>query len=106
MSFILRELRLIHKGALVAQAKIEMTSGMILTCNILRSRKDAEQIFAMPIGEKTATGYVQTVEFATAELKAAWQTAALEALKPRWAELVAPPTHRPAENGGGNYAPF
>jgi len=106
-AFQLLELAVIQKGGLVARCRLQMPSGLQLTCNVLRSRKDASVIFVMPPAEKLQSGgYAQIVDFATPELKTAWQAAALEALRPRMTELTAPTTNHQAENAGGNYAPF
>ena len=105
--FKVLEVATIFKGALVARVRLEMTSGMTLACNVLRSRKDADVLFVLPVGERLQNGsYAAIVDFANPELKTAWQTAALEALGPRMAELTAPPTNHQVETAGGDYAPF
>ena len=106
-AFKVLELATIFKGALVARVRLEMSSGLIVAGNVLRSRKDADVLFVLPVGERLQNGsYAAVVDFANAELKTAWQAAALEALKPRMAELVSPPANRTDESGGGGYAPF
>jgi hypothetical protein len=88
--FQLLELDLIHKNNLLARARIAMPSGLVIACNVLRNKQNAELVFVMPVAERTQTGYRPVVDFATAAVRDAWQTAAVSALRPRWAELTQP----------------
>ena len=102
--FQLLELVLIHRGALVARAKLQMPSGLSVLCNVLRSRKDASQLFVAPVAEKSASGYTAVIDFATPAVRDSWQAAAIAALRPRWTELIQPPTPSPEVPYG--FAPF
>lgn len=82
----------IHRGNLVARVKLQMPSGLQLTCSVLRSKTDADKIFVTPVAERSKNGaYTNIVDFATPEVRDAWQAAAQAALRPRWAELTAQP---------------
>ena len=89
--FELLDLAPIHKGNLLARVRLQMPSGMIVAANAVRSRKDADKIFVLPVGERLQGGsFAPVVDFATPELRDAWQEAALAALRPRWRELTQP----------------
>ena len=89
-AFQLLDLTPISRGGLLARGRFQMPSGLIVTANILRSRKDPEQVFILPVAERQqgGGGYSPIVDFASAELREAWQNAALEAIRPRWEEIM------------------
>ncbi|MBT9586057.1 hypothetical protein IV102_22135 [bacterium] len=92
LAFQVLDLVPIHRGNLVARVKLQMTSGMILSCSVLRSKTDHDKIFVTPVAERHKNGaYTPIVDFASPEVRDAWQAAAQAALRSRWAELVAPP---------------
>lgn len=100
-AFELLDMSLIHKGNLLARARFAMPSGLIITANVLRSTKDVGKIFVLPVGERQqGGGFTQIVDFASPELRDAWQAAALKALDPRWADIVQGPARREAGHGG------
>ena len=89
----------ILKGGLVARGRLQMPSGMIVSSNVIRSKKDPEILFVLPVGERLqGGGYAPVVDFATPAVRDAWQAAALAALRPRLAELASPPATE-----GGRY---
>lgn len=99
VSFSLVDLSLIHRGNLLARARLLMPSGMIVSCSVLRNKKDPESIFVMPVAERLAAGgYANIVDFASPELRDAWQAATIAALRPRWRELL----EGPSQGGDGN----
>jgi hypothetical protein len=96
----------IHRGNLVARVKLLMPSGMILACNVLRSKKDPENVFVLPVGERLHNGsHAPIVDFVKPDLRDAWQAVALAALRPRWAELTQPQATA-KDREVGDYAAF
>lgn len=90
--FELLELNPIGKGSLLGRIRLRMPSGLIITCNVLRSKKDPSTVFVLPVAERShGGGLVPIVDFATPELQTAWQESALDAVRPRLPELNAPP---------------
>lgn len=91
-AFKLLDLTLIQRAGLVARCRLQMPSGLILTCNICRGRKDPENLSVWPVAERQRAGdYADIVSFSNDEMKQAWQKLALSALQPRWQELTQPP---------------
>lgn len=89
--FQLLDLTLIQRGGLVGRCRLQMPSGLILTCNVCRARKDPASISVWPVAERLRDGgYSAIVDFSTDEAKQAWQKLALDALQPRWHELTQP----------------
>lgn len=88
-AFALVDLAPIHRGNLVARVKLEMPSGLLLSCNVLKG-KPADSLWITPVAERTQAGYQPVVDFATPAVRDGWQAAALAALRPRWAELTQP----------------
>ena len=87
--FKLLDLTPIHKGNLLARGRFQMPSGMIVSANVLRNRREPDKIFVLPVVERQqGGGYVQIIDFATPSHREAWQAAALAALQPRWLEVV------------------
>ena len=88
MSFVLREFTAILKGGLAARCKLQMPSGLILACLILRQKKDPDTFFITPVSEKLhGGGYAPVVEFSSPELQRTWQDMAMAAIEPRLQEL-------------------
>lgn len=101
--FKLLELTVIGRGNLLAQGKFLMPSGLTIVGNVLRNRQDASKVFVLPAAlRQPGGGYVQIVDFASQELREAWQLAALEAIRPRWKEIMHGAPAR-KEAGDGNF---
>lgn len=99
-AFKLVDLSVIGRGGLLAQGRFQMPSGLIVLGNVLRGRKDPEKIFVLPAAQRQqGGGYLQIVDFASAELREAWQNAALEAIRPRLKEILRGEASQEAGNG-------
>ena len=89
IAFQLLDLTLIGRGGLLARGRFQLPSGLIVAANVLRSKKDPDKVFVLPVAERQqGGGYSPIVDFASAELREAWQNAALEAIRPRWKEIM------------------
>jgi hypothetical protein len=89
--FELLELNPIGKGSLLGRVRLKMPSGLIIACNVLRSKQDGQAVFVLPVGERRHDGgFAPIVDFATPELREAWQDSALAAVRPRLHELLDP----------------
>ena len=96
----------ILKGGLAATVRLEMPSGFVLACNVLRARQDPSHYFVLPQGRpKHGGGFEEIVGFATEDLKRRWQDQALEAIRPRLAELAEPAREVPSDDCNNN-VPF
>lgn len=99
--FKLLSASLIQKGNLLARVQLEMPSGMIVAANVLRSRKDPDHVFVLPVGERQqGGGFAQIVDFASPDLREAWQNAALETIRPRMTEILGAAPRQEAGYGG------
>lgn len=97
--FKLLDLTPVGRGNLLARVRLQMGSGMIIACLVIRSKNDPNKIFVTPVAERQqGGGYSPIIEFATRELRDRWQALALEAVKPRLAELAAPTANRREES--------
>jgi hypothetical protein len=102
VNFKLLDLNLIGKGNLLGRARFQMPSGMVITANILRNRREPDKIFVLPVGERQQSGgFNLIVDFASAELRENWQLAAFEAIEPRLPEILRGPASE--EVGHGRY---
>ena len=78
----------IGKGNLVARCKLEMPSGLILTCNVLRKRSNPSDCFVLPVAERLhGGGFAELVGFTSEAGRQAWSDLALEAVRTN----IAPP---------------
>lgn len=91
----------IHKGNLLGRVRLQMSSGLIVACNVVRARKDPESVFVLPVGERQQGGsFTPILDFATPQLREAWQASALAALRPRWSQIINPSSPKESSDYG------
>lgn len=85
----------IVKGGLVARCRLEMPSGIILTCNVLRRRSNPTECFVVPVAEKLhGGGFGDLVTFVSDAVRQRWSEMALAAVKPYLeTALASTPSH-------------
>lgn len=97
--FKLLDLQAIQRGGLAGQGRVQMSSGMIVRVNFMRSKTDSQTLFPFPAATKgQGNSWVPVVEFATPDLLKTWQAAVMDAARDRIAELDTAK--------GDNYADF
>lgn len=86
--FKIIEFRKILKGNLAARVKLEMPSGMVITCSILQQKNDPNSFFvSLPAEKLYGGGYANTVEIPDAERARKFQEIAMKTIEPKLSEL-------------------
>ena len=101
--FKLLDLQPIQRGALLAQGRVQMGSGLIIRVNFMEG-KQGQDPFPLPAGAKgQGNSWTQIVEFATPDLLRSWQAAVMLAAGKQLSDLL---KQTPSHQGASNYEAF